>query len=182
MDGKHTITHEFVPVTCHKSDIFRCHVKIDTIHLWTEFVVGSSEETASDTIQHHLGIHRNTARHLAHACRHREFVTILTNQIVLTILVVDLYGESVGIHIERDGLLRNLLDGTDELLGTDGKLALALGIRNLKMGNHGCLTVGSRHFQHSASQFEKDAIENWQSILRTLHTIDCLQAIAETGT
>lgn len=102
-------------------------VEVDAVHHWTQLVVSGSEDGARDVVDENGSIDGYRVGSIVNSLCVRIFLCALCSEVVETVLVRNLDGESiVGIDVEAKWLLRQFLQSIEDDAVRDAELALAL--------------------------------------------------------
>ena len=152
-------------VRCHHCDVFCCNIEIYTIHYRTELIVGSRKYRAVDTAEQYVRFHFHTDCIVAQYSRLRKFVSILSHQTILSVLILHCDFVIVRVDVECQRLFRNFFQCIKQCFCYYGKTPVCIAFIYLYGSHHSRFTVRNSHRQCSVFQFEEKTIENRQRIL-----------------
>ena len=111
------------------------------VHHGAQLILGSSKDRAVDVLSQQGVGDDNLGGGRADALRDGELIGILYGQGKHTILVGNLRNVGLLVNIEGDGLLREPLDGFEQIVVAYGKTAVGVAFGQLDLGLHHILTV-----------------------------------------
>ena len=163
-------------ISSYSGDAFFIEFKENTGHGWTKIVVAHREQGLVDS-GHQCG--RAHGKRRCGICRWLlgEVIGILTHHLVLTIIARDLDPEIL-IDVERQRLIRQVLQGIHQDLGGDTHLAIVLRF-NIHRDLHDRLQVRSYHREFVLFDDKKKILQDGKHRIGVDHTIDLLQLFQE---
>ena len=147
VDGEHLVAHQLVAVAGYNGKALCRQVKVDAVHDRAQFVLGRSENGTVDVLGQHGIRHRNDIGVLANLLCLRIFIGIFNRQREQTVLVSNLSHVLVLVDVERNGLLRETLDGFQQIVIANGKTGFAFAFNQFQACFHHVLAVRCRQLQ-----------------------------------